>query len=602
MMIKFLDKLSRKEYIQWIISVTFSLLFVFGIIFSQLRNNIVFDTTYYSNKYARIDVIPVDGNDIEMTIKSDGYITYPERLKNIHGQGAIIRIPVENQWKTYPIEINLNKKGTIKLIFRGPWKNDGKKNLPILVNYKNLQIDGKTILIPLNITHDDNFRKIIKVKDRKLDISIDAKLPQITISSIIKNNSINPYILFSVFVILLLIIRRIIHYVTEFRYSQNSRIDIVMLAVFFIILFIPMSYVSDAEKSEQENRMLAQKPQLLINGDGNNKFGEQFNNWFNDRFLGREQLISLYSTLKFHINRIYINGGAIYLSNNNWMFGSTGISTPREKYQKEIITQLNKIYEFCLENGIKFYLMLVPAKSAIYREICKENYKYNDASLKVYNEFIKALSKKVRFPIIYPYEELRKAKNEDFVFFKQSHHWTDWGAYNGYVPLMNAIKRDFPDIKIVTLGDYTKFTDKLIRDDWNRKFNTGHTTRLLKIDEDYAKKHLLKDNYIYYDHKNADNIIFRRGKYTKNFEQKDGGKYRVFLIGNSQNEDLLQFLPYSAQNLMYLRINLGQVAKEEQFKIMKYYRKEILDFKPDILVLTVSASNASALVDLAKEK
>lgn len=601
-MIKFLHKLQRKAYIQWGISIILSLLFVFGIIFSQLRKDTLFDTIYYSNKYARIDVIPVDGDAIEMIIKSEGDILYPERLKNIHGQGVVIRIPIKKQWETYPIEINLNKIGAVKLIFRGPWNNDGHRNLPILVNYKNLRIDEKIISIPMDITHDNNFQKIVTVKDGKLSVSVDIKLPQIKINDIIKNKPINLYILFSIFVILLLIIRKIIYYLMNFYYTQNSRIDIIMLAIFFILLFIPMSYISNAEKSEQENRRLAPKPQLMIEREGINNFGKQFDDWFNDRFLGREKLISLYSTLKFHISKVYNNGGAIYLSNNNWMFNSTGIYAPDKKSQKEIILQLNKLNEFCLAHNIKFYLLLIPVKSTIYHDILKENYKFNQSSLYAYNEFIKDLKEKVNFPVIYPYEELRKAKEKDFVFFKQSHHWTDWGAYNGYKTLMKAIKHDFSDVDIVTLDDYVKFTNNLIRDDWKRDFNIGHTTRLLKIDTDYAKEHLLKDDYVYYDHKNANDVIFNKSGNIKNFEQKESGKYKAFLFGNSHNEDLLQFLPYSFKKTKYIRANGFEIPASEQYKLLKRYKKEILNFKPDIMILSVGANIINNLQNLTEEK
>ena len=52
-----------------------------------------------------------------------------------------------------------------------------------------------------------------------------------------------------------------VNYLAKFKIMELcSRIDIVFLACFFVMLFIPMSRISDAEKSEQENRMLAKFP------------------------------------------------------------------------------------------------------------------------------------------------------------------------------------------------------------------------------------------------------------------------------------------------------------------------------------------------------
>lgn len=56
---------------------------------------------------------------------------------------------------------------------------------------------------------------------------------------------------------------KLVKYLAKFKIEKNhSRIDIVFLAFFFALLFVPMSHISDAEKSEQENRALAAKPLL----------------------------------------------------------------------------------------------------------------------------------------------------------------------------------------------------------------------------------------------------------------------------------------------------------------------------------------------------
>ena len=56
-------------------------------------------------------------------------------------------------------------------------------------------------------------------------------------------------------------------YVAKFSVLKNkSRIETIFLAVFFTMLFLPMSWINKEEISQKENRMLAQwKP--LINQD-----------------------------------------------------------------------------------------------------------------------------------------------------------------------------------------------------------------------------------------------------------------------------------------------------------------------------------------------
>lgn len=95
-------------------------------------------------------------------------------------------------------------------------------------------------------------------------------------------------------------------------------------------------------------------------------------------------------------------------------------------------------------------------------------------------------------------------------------------------------------------------------------------------------------------------ITEKRKKYIKEFFNENG-KYKIFLTGNSQNEDLLQFLSYSAKELKYLRLNMAQVPNKETFKFMKHYKKELLEFKPDIVVFSISVGALSQMTDFYKD-
>lgn len=89
-------------------------------------------------------------------------------------------------------------------------------------------------------------------------------------------------------------------YLSRFKIEEHhSRIDIVFLTVFFILLFVPMLHISDAEKSEQENRMLAKYTPLIdYRGGCNLKYGKNFDAWFSDRFWGRDELVKVYYKIK----------------------------------------------------------------------------------------------------------------------------------------------------------------------------------------------------------------------------------------------------------------------------------------------------------------
>lgn len=153
-------------------------------------------------------------------------------------------------------------------------------------------------------------------------------------------------------------------YLSRFKIEEHhSRIDIVFLTVFFILLFLPMLHISDAEKSEQENRMLAKYTPLIDYWGGYNlKYGKNFDAWFSDRFWGRDELIKVYYKIK-KINKYTITAKASKLK-NDWYFNDNELSTLTisEKQKVQYKKNIQYLLQFCKENNIKCYMEIVPAK------------------------------------------------------------------------------------------------------------------------------------------------------------------------------------------------------------------------------------------------
>ena len=435
-----------------------------------------------------------------------------------------------------------------------------------------------------------------------LSLAVTVLLTMFSLNCIRKNNlNVDFYALVIIATAYFLVTYKLLKYLSSFKIEQHqSRIDIVFLATFFILLFVPMLHISDAEKSEQENRMLAKYTSLIdYRGGYNLKYGKDFDSWFSDRFWGREKVIQWVNSVRYKISSAYSNNKALYLKKQGWMFDLPMTNYPLSKEKiKAVNDSIQKFNAFLTKHGIKLYILLVPKKESIYQDelVCYGYDKQKD--IKYQQSIQNIINANKTVPIIYPYDEMRKAKQKDYVFFKQSHHWTDWGAYLGYVKLMEQIKKDFPDITVAALDEYKISTSSMIRDNYDRNFNTGHTTNLLGLNK-FAKD-VLTAEYTYYDNKNSDQIKVVRGRYIKRFSNGKE-KYKIFLTGNSHNENLLQFLPYSAKELKHLRLNMEQIPSEEQFKFMKYYKKELLEFKPDIVIVGISAGILPIITDFFKD-
>ena len=106
-------------------------------------------------------------------------------------------------------------------------------------------------------------------------------------------------------------------YLSKFNDIKNNNLyDIAFITIFIILLFIPISHISNEIKSEQENRILTKKPKLINNnGLFNYNFGKQFDSWFNDRFFGRSLILKLYYKIKLKFSLNFSNNVLIGKSN-----------------------------------------------------------------------------------------------------------------------------------------------------------------------------------------------------------------------------------------------------------------------------------------------
>ena len=384
-------------------------------------------------------------------------------------------------------------------------------------------------------------------------------------------------------------------FINNIRKHNIKKIDFFFVCVFFVLLFIPMLHVTGAKKSVQENRVLAKQPHFIVNHKLNQKYGMEFNDYFNDRFLGRNILINIFNRVSYPLYNVYQNNKALYIKKKGWMFQKSIPGATSNDDNVLMVDNLKKFNKFCETHNIKLYVLIVPVKVNIYSDILEKYYKFDEKKRLEHNKIIEKLRTVLpKGHLIYPYEELMNAIDKDYLYFKQSHHCTDFGSYILYDTLSDSIRKDFKGFKKVSLEkDYNSFTDNRIRDEWSREFKNGYITQLLNLE--YKKDLILTTFYNYYDNKNSDKMIEKKDKYIKNFENKNAN-LKLFLTGDSFNENLLQFLPYSVKKLKFIRLNNSYKSTEEQFKFMKYYKQELLDFKPDIVVITMGSGSVFQLL------
>lgn len=407
---------------------------------------------------------------------------------------------------------------------------------------------------------------------------------------------------FELFTIILIISSllgyKLLDYAADFSLIKHkSRIDIVFLCIFFVMLFIPMSHINQAEKSKTENRMLAKwKP--LINQDGsiNCEFGKNYETWFNDRFSLRGLFIGASKEIRPYSAN---NPKGIIDKKTKSLYGNYEFRKIPEKEINKAFEELIKLEQFLSKNNIKLYVLIVPNKVYIYPSNIQ---KY---STDYYEEVI-AQKEKSNLNIIYPLKELKDVSKTDYVFFKTDHHWTDPGAYVGYKEAMKLIQKDFSNVNISEIEDYSVHFNSKVRAEDDRLFTSGCSCKYLNLPLGFCNK-FLTNNYKYFTHKDFSNLKTKTVNTSKNWSKdfyysSQKNNLKVLMMGTSMMENLSEFIPYSFKHTRKMRLNgTLDIKPGEDFKIMKYYKQQILDYKPDIFILCITVYNLHEIPNLFKE-
>lgn len=241
-----------------------------------------------------------------------------------------------------------------------------------------------------------------------------------------------------------------ITYLSKFKLlEQHSVADIVLLSIFFIFLFIPVTNISDAQKSEKENRMLAPKASLFQkDGRIDNNFGKKFDAWFSDHFYGRDFLSDLHQAIEYKIAKSAGNKNVL-VGKDGWLFyrGNNSVqnyaNAPQltENHLKKTLNYLTDIHNWTKKEGKDFYFFVAPDKNRIYGEHYPSYVKkIRSDEHSIGHQLVKYISENSNINVVYPHKDLIENKDKGFLYYKQDTHWTPLGAYIGYQKLMEKMQ------------------------------------------------------------------------------------------------------------------------------------------------------------------
>ena len=209
--------------------------------------------------------------------------------------------------------------------------------------------------------------------------------------------------------------------------SKKSSIFVSVLFCLFIFGFgIAQFIVPDRDFSEQENRFLAGFKAPTFETLKSGKFMEDFEDYITDQFPLRDGWIKLKAWCEKTMGK-QENNGAYLGTDGNTLFA---------QYTRPTIAELTKRIQYINKLGanvdVPIYFALIPDKSFVWADRLPAN-----APLVDNGSVIKDAAGLVSGDVAFI--DLSGALSGDDAFYRTDHHWSTFGAYQGYVALMTAM-------------------------------------------------------------------------------------------------------------------------------------------------------------------
>lgn len=212
--------------------------------------------------------------------------------------------------------------------------------------------------------------------------------------------------------------------------------------------------------SEKEKRNLAAKPYILKENRLNQNLFAEYSAYFDDRFGGRQKLISLNKQITYKILRASIYNDRAIKGKGNWYFYTikTDGDNLSDFYKTNLMTEtelsefknrLLKATNWCKEQNIPFVFLICPNKHSVYSEF----YPFDRPAGITRADQITAIFDELDIPYVFPRDYLISRKKDfDYPFYWETEtHWNSQGAYLAFTLLKEKIQEALPEVNFPSI-------------------------------------------------------------------------------------------------------------------------------------------------------
>ncbi len=234
------------------------------------------------------------------------------------------------------------------------------------------------------------------------------------------------------------------------------------LMLFLVLISAGTFLAPDREFSENENRYLAQKPQISLESILNCDFQNGLEEYLNDQILGRDLWITIKTAIQKAVGDTDIGGA--YVGEDGYDFEKITEDDVDEKLVEHNIEQIQKFLETCSETMDKSRLsfLLVPTSGLILEDKLPANAPLFDQAA-----IIDEVKDKMQGYNFVDVRDALTAHKEEGVYYRTDHHWTSKGAFVCYEEWCKSMGIPFAeeDYTVTTVTDtfrgslYSKILD-----------------------------------------------------------------------------------------------------------------------------------------------
>ena len=222
---------------------------------------------------------------------------------------------------------------------------------------------------------------------------------------------------------------------------------VIYFAVVLYVISIADLFSPIEERSETENRRLAEFPKFSWSQLFHNEYTPKIEDFTEDHFIMRDKWISLKSISESLLGK-QENNGVVY-GKDGYMF--TKFLKTDYKQMKKNIDTVNTFIERHSDRDVRFLLAPTAPGVMTNKIVSKEGPIIDTDYILGYAE------ENIINDALINVQPVLSQHTDEYIYYRTDHHWTTYGAYYAYEEYMREIGKDFTTIDNYNMIDVEDF-------------------------------------------------------------------------------------------------------------------------------------------------